>query len=138
MILFSSASDIYIFIMFMYLGVMSGYVFLLLSSLTNKISSNLKLKFLGNLQKGKKINFNNFCVSILNILRQIASSLMLVFCAFLSWYINYFYNYGKMKFIYILIWCIGFLCARTSLKIFAKKFLIFYNKKKKGQIENQQ
>ena len=137
MILFSSFSDFFVLLLFLYTGLLSGFLFIATRFLIKKFFNKIEVKLLSNEQKSEKRKSKSFFRSFLAVLLQILESAILFCCLLISWYLNFNYNYGHIRIICVFIWLIGFLCARTTLKMFAKSVLFFYNKKKKAKIENR-
>ena len=138
MILFSSFSDFFVLILFLYTGVLSGFLFYCTNYVIKQANNKFLTKIFSKEQDDKKQKSKKIFTSFFYVLFQILQAIVLVCCMFLSWYVNLYYNYGHIRIVYIIVWVFGFLASTTTLKIFAKRLFFFYNKKKKAKIEDQQ
>ena len=64
---------------------------------------------------------------------------MLVLCCVvcLSYYINFVYNMGHLRVIYVVIWMLAFVISLTLVKMVAKIIFNFYNKFKQKISSNK-
>lgn len=212
MLLFSSFNHFYILLMFLYLGLLSGFIFFIIYLITNKLKtinfnvdrtifrkvSNKKQKNLSKIKKNlvlaqsnknednlknktknkkgkqknndksknkkspnreilKKINnltknFLTFKSKFINQFKIIKNLLILFFNKFkniilvivnlvalcsvvlFSYYINYKYNMGYLRVIFVVIWLSAFIISSSLVKKVAKMFINFYNKLKQNKI----
>lgn len=215
MLLFSSFNHFYIFLMFLYLGLLSGFIFFLVYLSTKKLKSfnfkvdkgdiflkkktqkkliienkgnvvvsktiqqkDLKIKKIKNKEKTKrtkkrqknkmppdrnvikKINnltkrfltfkiffkrlfrflknffkffFNKFKNIILNIVNIAVLSLTVV----VSYSVNFIYNMGHLRVVYVIVWLSAFILSSSLVKKVAKIIFNFYNKLKQKYNANK-
>ena len=149
MTLFSTLVHFNCLLLFLYLGLSCGIVFGFLQQFVNKLKNFLikkidckieKLETVKNDgQKGgtlpkNKLNHNKIkqrFYKFLNMATICVSSCLLVasFVSLIviSFFVNLKYNFGVLKFWYVLIWIISFYLGNVFVKIVANLFVNFYN-----------
>ena len=141
MTLFSTFIYFNCVLLFLYLGLICGIVFnsfnkslvffkVVLISKNNLKIENLKKRV--NKAKNKtSIKFKQNFYKFLNIFANVfVSNLLLILFVVLialSFLVNLKYNFGVLKFWYILIWIVSFCLGNVFVKIVANFFVNFYN-----------
>ena len=142
MTLFLSFNQPIIFLLFVYLGLVSGVVFNIFSFISNilfiKLKKGLKKpvlnkkasKFKQEVEKTSKTQNKPQKQTQNNIVKNIIKNLpilIFIISVVFSYLTNLHLNFGHLRLIYVLIWVLFFFISKTLCKILANYFLSFYN-----------
>ena len=88
-----------------------------------------------NNKKSFKLNLiskiNTVFIKLTNILSKTITNVFTIICllgcVLISFYYNLKFNYGEIRFVYVVVWIVFFFIGKTLCKMLANYFLCFYN-----------